>query len=206
MLSEKINFVSFNLFRVYSNFTFFKPYTNLYSKFFEFYLLKLVGILTRRGLFLKAYSIVNYFFFRLHCLNANTTAFFYFSDPFINILPQLQLTQRFFGRNNHRSVTVPRLLHLQKRIPKILRVFLKNVYTRNEHGFTNCFYFEYLALLESKAGTFKAITETYKQSIINLQFIQSMKTSFVFDFKTRINPSSINTRKRTRLRDDLYFF
>lgn len=200
----------FNLFKVYSNFTFYKPYTNLYSKFFEFYLLKLTGILTKRGLFLKAYSIISYFFFRLHVLNskykADNFSFFYFSDPFINILPQLQLTQRFLGRNNHRSVIVPKLLQLQKRIPKILRIFLKNVYARSDHGFRNCLYFEYLALLENKSNTFKAVTDIYKQSIVNLQFIQSMKTSFMFDYKNRVNPSSVNVRKRVRLRDDLYFF
>lgn len=206
LLTKQTLNVDFNLFRVYSNFTFFKPYTNLYSKYFEFYLLKLTRTLTRKGLFLKAFYIINYFFFKLHCLNNNSLTFLYFSDPFINILPQLQLTQRFLGRSKHRSVTVPKLLHLQKRIPKLLRVFLKNVYSRAEQGFLNCFYFEYLDLLETKSNTFKAVTETYKQSIINLQFIQSMKTSFLFDFRTRINPSSVNTRKRVRLRDDLYFF
>jgi hypothetical protein len=206
VLSERVSSLDYNLFRIYSNFNFFKPYTNLYSKNFEFYLLKLTGILTKRGLFLKAYSIIHYFFFRLHCLNASAATFSYFSDPFVGILPQLQLTQRFLGRNNHRSVVVPRLLHLPKRIPKLLRVFLKNTYNRAEHGFLNCFYFEYLGLLDAKANTFKAITEIYKQSIVNLQFIQSMRTSFLFDFKTRINPFTVNTRKRMRLRDDLYFF
>ena len=138
--------------------------------------------------------------------NSTVDRFIYFSDPFIAILPQLQLTQRFIGRNNHRSVVVPRLLHANKRIPKLLRIFLKNVYNRNEHGLSNCFYFEYIDLISLKAATFRAVTEVYKQSVVNLQFIQSMQSSFLFDYKTRINPSSVNVRKRVRLRDDLYFF
>ena len=80
------------------------------------------------------------------------------------------------------------------------------MYARGEHGFRGCFYFEYLELLDAKSNTFKTITDIYKQSIVNLQFIQSMKTSFVFDYRNRINPSSVNARKRVRLRDDLYFF
>lgn len=203
---EGSNFICYNLFQTYSNFTFLKENTILYSKFFEFYILKLSRLLTKRGLFLKAYSIICFFFFRLHMLNNTSEQFIYFSDPFISILPQLQITQRFIGRNNHRSVVVPRLLHLNKRIPKLLRIFLKNIYNRGEYGLINCFYFEYIDLLNLKAATFKSVTEVYKQSIINLQFIQSMQSSFLFDYKTRINPSSVNARKRVRLRDDLYFF
>jgi hypothetical protein len=88
----------YNLFQVYSNFTFLKANTVLYSKFFEFYILKLARLLTKRGLLLKSYNIINFFFFRLHLLNNSTVdRFIYFSDPFIAILPQLQLTQRFIG-------------------------------------------------------------------------------------------------------------
>jgi hypothetical protein len=207
LLVQNSKVLCYNLFQIYSNFTFLKANTVLYSKFFEFYILKLARLLTKRGLLLKSYNIINFFFFRLHLLNNSTVdQFIYFSDPFIAILPQLQLTQRFIGRNNHRSVVVPRLLHANKRIPKLLRIFLKNVYNRNEHGLSNCFYFEYIDLISLKAATFRAVTEVYKQSVVNLQFIQSMQSSFLFDYKTRINSSSVNVRKRVRLRDDLYFF
>lgn len=209
-------FLSYGLHSMYDSISFRLNQGSGYTKNFEFFILKFTSLLTKRGLYLKALNLVKNIYLRLLSSNLvhnkqHNYSVIYFSDPFFLIIPAVQVVQRAVGKRSSRAIAVPKVLYSHRRIPRLLNIFVQNSVSakskQNSYSLVNKLINELLETRDLKSTTYRSISELYKSSIANLQFTQSLSQNMLFDFQSRLVPTSTkNKRKRVRLRNDFFYF
>lgn len=183
--------------------------TSFFSDSFYFYFQKFTKYFLFRGNFLAAFSKTALFFYRLMRLNLfeNSNSLTYFSDAFSAYLPSISLTTKSVSKGSSRSIAVPKLLKVTKRIPKALQRFAFSVKHRKESVLIQRVFLEFTDLLDIRGETFKSFIDTYKSALVNLQFSQSLARSFFFEYRSRVYPTSVGkVRRRVRLENQLNYF